>query len=145
MIFFEVSEIPLPQCDLWPSLVKLKREKEVVGIYISGHPLDAFHREIKYFTSTSLSDLSNLNDIINKEIIVGGIINEVVHLKTRNGKSWAKFILEDYKDQYEFRIFSEEYLRFRHFLIENQFIRLKFYVKEGWVNKETGKRIRECY
>ena len=137
---FEVSEITLPQCDLWPSLVKLKREKEVVGIYISGHPLDAFHREIKYFTSTSLSELSNLNEIINKEIIVGGIINEVVHLKTRNGKSWAKFILEDYRDQYEFRIFSEEYLRFRHFLIENQFIRLKFYVKEGWVNKETGKR-----
>ena len=49
------------------------------------------------------------------------------------------FTLEGYDESYEFRIFGEEYLKFRHFLIQNNFTFLKFVVKEGWVNAE-GKR-----
>jgi DNA polymerase-3 subunit alpha len=50
------------------------------------------------------------------------------------------FTIEDYKDAYEFRIFGEEYLKQRHFLIVNSFVYVKLFVKQGWVNKETGKR-----
>merc|ERR1711974_440176 len=43
-------------------------------------------------------------------------------------------------DSYEFRIFGEEYLKYRHFLVKNSFVYVKSFVREGWVNRETGKK-----
>lgn len=58
----------------------------------------------------------------------------------KNGKGWGMFTLEGYDESYEFRIFGEEYLKFRHFLIQNNFTFMKVMVKEGWADKETGKK-----
>ena len=134
------QDLTVPPCEKWDDLIQLKREKEVVGIYISAHPLDSFKQEIKYFVSISFSNMGDLNPLINKEFWVAGIINDVENLETKNGRSWAKFIVEDFTDQYEFRIFGEDYLRFRHFLVVNQFIRIKILVKEGWYSKENGRQ-----
>merc|ERR1712127_830703 len=49
-------------------------------------------------------------------------------------------IVEDYNESYEFKIFGEQYLKFRHFLVPNSFIFIKAFVKDGWVNKETRKK-----
>ena len=49
-------------------------------------------------------------------------------------------MVEDYTDSFEFRIFGEEYLKYRHFLVKNSFVYVKAFVKEGWVNRETGKK-----
>ncbi|NRA93529.1 MAG: DNA polymerase III subunit alpha, partial [Psychroserpens sp.] len=62
------------------------------------------------------------------------------HRVSKQGKDWAMFTLEDYTDSYEFRIFGEECLKFRHFLIVNRFLYIKVFVKEGWTNRETGKK-----
>jgi DNA polymerase-3 subunit alpha len=64
----------------------------------------------------------------------------VQHRTSKNGKGWALFTMEDYTDSLEFRIFGEEYLKFRHFLMINSFAFIKVYVKEGWVNRDTGKK-----
>jgi DNA polymerase-3 subunit alpha len=48
--------------------------------------------------------------------------------------------LEGYDESYEFKIFGEEYLKFRHFFIQNNFTYMKVLVKEGWVNQDTGKK-----
>ena len=133
------QELKIPFCDTWGNLERLKREKEVVGIYISGHPLDDFKREVSLFTNGSLHLLSDLYPLVGREMYVAGIVNAVEHLESKNGKGWAKFQLEDFNDQFEFRIFGEEYLKFRHFIGVNQFIRCKLLVKAGWTNKETGK------
>ena len=110
-----------------------------MGIYISGHPLDDFKREVALFTNGGLHLLSDLYPLVGREMYVAGIVNVVEHLETKNGKGWAKFQLEDFDDQFEFRIFGEEYLKFRHFIGINQFVRCKLMVKPGWTNKETGK------
>jgi DNA polymerase-3 subunit alpha len=133
------QELKVPFCDSWGNLERLKREKEVVGIYISGHPLDDFKREVALFTNGGLHLLSDLYPLVGHEMYVAGIVNVVEHLETKNGKGWAKFQLEDFDDQFEFRIFGEEYLKFRHFIGINQFVRCKLMVKPGWTNKETGK------
>ena len=70
----------------------------------------------------------------------GGIINNVQHRVAKNGKGWGIFTLEGYDESYEFKIFGEEYLKFRHFFIQNNFTFMKVMVKEGWVNQDTGKR-----
>ena len=62
------------------------------------------------------------------------------HRISKNGKGWGAFTLEDYTDSHEFRIFGEDYLKFRHFLMINSFVHVKTFVREGWVNRETGKK-----
>ncbi|WP_222983086.1 DNA polymerase III subunit alpha [Flagellimonas meishanensis] len=144
-LFGEASEVQIPEplvppCEDWGTMEKLRREKEVVGIYISGHPLDDFKKEIKAFCNTNVSVFSNLDDYVNRELSVAGVITDVQHRISKNGKGWGLFTLEDYTDTHEFRIFGEEYLKFRHFLMINSFVYVKAFVREGWVNRETGKK-----
>ena len=133
------QELVIPAAPEWQNLEQLKREKEVVGIYLSGHPLDDFNREMQWFTNAQLDQLKDLRPWINKTINVAGIINQFEFLESKNGKQWGKFTLEDFSEQYEFRIFGEEFLKFKHFININQFIRLKLNIKEGWRNQETGR------
>jgi len=77
---------------------------------------------------------------VGKNLSFGGIVTNVQHRTAKNGKGWATFVLEGYDESFEFRIFDEEYLKYRHFLLQNQFAYFKILVKEGWVNRETGKK-----
>lgn len=133
------QDLTIPSCESWSNLICLQKEKEVVGIYISSHPLDDFTHEMEHFVSISLNRLGDLEPFLNRELSVGGIVNDVEHLESRNGKGWARFTVEDFTDQYEFRIFGEDYLKYRHFLVVNQFIRIRIMIRPGWANKETGK------
>jgi len=133
------QDLTIPSCEPWSNLICLQKEKEVVGIYISSHPLDDFTHEMEHFVSISLNRLGDLEPFLNRELSVGGIVNDVEHLESRNGKGWARFTVEDFTDQYEFRIFGEDYLKYRHFLVVNQFIRIRIMIRPGWTNKETGK------
>ena len=144
-LFGESSDIQIPEpevppCPEWGTMEKLKQEKEVVGIYISGHPLDDYKTEINTYTNANVSFFNDLPSYVNRELAFAGVVSEVQHRVSKNGKGWAAFTVEDYADSYEFRIFGEDYLKYRHFLIANSFIFCKALVKEGWTNKETGKK-----
>ncbi|MHA7831793.1 MAG: DNA polymerase III subunit alpha [Flagellimonas sp.] len=144
-LFGEASEVQIPEpivppCEEWGTMEKLRREKEVVGIYISGHPLDDFKKEIKAFCKNTVADFSRLEEHVNRELTVAGVITDVQHRVSKNGKGWGLFTLEDYNESYELRIFGEEYLKFRHFLMINSFVHVRAYVREGWVNRDTGKK-----
>ena len=144
-LFGDASEVQIPEpvvppCEEWGTMEKLRREKEVVGIYISGHPLDDFRAEIKSFANANVSFFHNLDEQLNRELCFAGVITDVQHRVSRNGKGWAVYSLEDYTDTFEFRIFGEEYLKFRHFLMINSFVFIKVFVREGWVNRDTGKK-----
>ena len=136
----QIAEPIVPPCDEWSTMEKLAKEKEVVGIYISGHPLDDYRFEMKYFCNNKLENLKNLENYIGKTLTFAGIVTNVQYRTAKNGKDWAMFTLEGYDESYDFRIFNEEYLKFRHFLVNNQFIYFKIGVKDGWVNRETGKK-----
>jgi len=137
---FQIAEPVVPPCEDWSTMEKLAKEKEVVGIYISGHPLDDFKFEMKYFCNSKLESLRDLNQFVNKNLTFGGIINNVQHKTAKNGKGWASFNLEGYDESYEFKIFGEEYMKNRHYLIPNSFTYIKIMVKEGWVDRDTGKK-----
>jgi len=136
----QIAEPEIPPCEEWGTLKKLKQEKEVVGIYISGHPLDDFKTEINKFCNCSASDFNYLEKHLNKEMCFGGMVGDVQHRETKMGKGWALFTVEDFNDSFEFRIFGEQYLKFRHFLVPNSFVFIRALVREGWMNKETQKR-----
>ncbi|MFS4456070.1 DNA polymerase III subunit alpha [Maribacter sp. 2304DJ31-5] len=136
----QIPEPIVPPCGEWGTMEKLRREKEVVGIYISGHPLDDFKIEMSTFCNANVSCANELENYVNRELSFAGVITDVQHRISKNGKGWAAFTLEDYTDSYEFRIFGEEYLKFRHFLMINSFAYVKAFVRDGWVNRETGKK-----
>ncbi|MBE7639555.1 DNA polymerase III subunit alpha [Salegentibacter sp. BLCTC] len=144
-LFGEASEVQIPEpivppCEEWGTMEKLRKEREVVGIYISGHPLDDFKYEMNYFCNSKLGEFQDLEKCVNRDLTFGGVISDVQHRVSKMGKGWAMFTVEDYTDTYEFRMFGEEYLKFRHFLVPNSFVHIKIFVKEGWTNKETGKK-----
>jgi DNA polymerase-3 subunit alpha len=136
----QIAEPIVPPCEDWSTMEKLAKEKEVVGIYISGHPLDDFRFEMKYFCNSKLESLKDLNLHLNKNLNFGGIITNVQHRVAKNGKGWALFTFEGYDESYEFKIFGEEYMKNRHYLIPNSFTYIKISVKEGWTDRETGKK-----
>jgi DNA polymerase-3 subunit alpha len=136
----QIPEPVVPPCEDWNTMEKLAREREVVGIYISGHPLDDYKFEMKYFCNTRLETFKSLESLVGKNLSFGGIVNDVQHLTAKNGKGWAKFTIDGYDESHEFRIFDEEYLKFRHFLVQNTFVYMKVVIKEGWINRETGKK-----
>ncbi len=144
-LFGDASEVQIPEpvippCEEWGTMKKLKQEREVVGVYISGHPLDDFRREMDSFTNCKVSNFNNLDDYLNREMSFGGVIGEVQHRESKNGKGWAAFTVEDYDDSFEFRIFGEDYLKWRHFLVPNSFVYVRALVKEGWVDRQTNKK-----
>jgi len=136
----QIAEPQVPPCEEWGTMEKLAREKEVVGIYISGHPLDDFKTEMNTFCNATLALFTNLESYVNRELSFGGVVTDVQHRVSKQGKGWAAFTVEDYSDSVEFRIYGEEYLKFRHFLVKNSFIYVKVFVREGWIDKASGKK-----
>tara|TARA_R110002051_G_scaffold10175_11_gene38893 strand:- start:102798 stop:107180 length:4383 start_codon:yes stop_codon:yes gene_type:complete len=144
-LFGEASEVQIPEpevppCEEWGTMEKLRREKEVVGVYISGHPLDDFKTEMETFCNATVSHFYRMAEFVNRELTFGGVITDVQHRVSKNGKGWAMFAVEDFTDTFEFRMFGEEYLKLRHFLIPNSFIHAKVFIKDGFTNRETGKK-----
>ena len=136
----QFSEPEVPPCEEWGTMEKLSKEREVVGVYISGHPLDDFKTEMKTFCNGTVGMFNTLEPYVNRELVFGGVVTDVQHRVSKQGKGWALFTIEDYTDSFEFRIFGEEYLKYRHFLLQNSFVFVKSFIREGWVNKDTGKR-----
>jgi len=118
----DVPEPTPPQAEEWPSLTKLSKEKEVVGIYISGHPLDDFKLEIDSFCKGNVASLSALEENNNKELAIAGIITSAEHRTTKHGKPFGTFEIEDYSDSNKQFVFGENYLKFKHMLNIGTFV-----------------------
>jgi DNA polymerase-3 subunit alpha len=133
----EISKPQIPEAPEWDKLVKLNKEKDLVGIYISAHPLDDFKLEMEHFVRTELKDLnSDFNSFKNKELIVGGIVTSVKHAVSKNNKHYGRFTLQDYTDTYEFFLFGKDYQEFRKFLYQDYALLIKGRVQPRFNDQE---------
>lgn len=132
----QIPEPTVPPADEWSTMNKLAREKEVVGLYLSGHPLDDFRYEMRFICNNRFSELQELRKAIGKKFTFGGIITSVQHLVSKNDKPYGSFTLEGYDESYEFRMFGDEYLKFRHYLAPSQLICVRVEIKEGYRQKD---------
>ncbi|HCR55267.1 MAG TPA: DNA polymerase III subunit alpha [Cytophagales bacterium] len=140
------TEMPLPKVDAiepFSEIEKLHFEKEVVGVYISGHPLDNFKFEIDAFCNTPLSQLAELNGNEGRETKVGGIVASVEHRLTKTGKPFGKLVLEDYSGRFEFMMWSEDYLKYKSFLMPGLFLFVEGnIVRKTWGDQSLEFKIR---
>jgi DNA polymerase III subunit alpha len=132
----ELPEPALPQCEPWSRIEQLKKEKEVVGIYISGHPLDDFKLEMQNFCTNTLSDLGSIEKLKGKEIAVAGIVTEVNHRVSKTGKPFGTFTIEDYDGSYQIALFSEDYAKLKHFMEKDWFLYIKGKVQNRFQSQD---------
>lgn len=99
-----------PRCAEWGVLEKLNKEKDLVGIYLSAHPLDDYRLEIDHFCNVTLSQLNDLRDMNGKDITFAGIVTSVRQGTSKNGKPYGIITIEDYTDSYKLMFFSNDYV-----------------------------------
>ncbi len=140
------TDMPKPRIEPvepFSEIEKLNLEKEVVGIYISGHPLDNFRFEMETFCNTACNQLNEIEALAGREIKLGGIVTGVEHRTTKTGKPFGKFYLEDYSGNTSFMLFGEDYLKFRNFLNIGWFLFIEgMVVKNNWGQQNLEMKIR---
>ncbi|MGD1958054.1 MAG: DNA polymerase III subunit alpha [Fulvivirga sp.] len=122
---------------------KLNIEKEVVGLYISGHPLDKFQFEIDSFCNTELSAMNDLIGLKGKEIRLAGIVSSFAHRTTKGGKPFGTLTLEDYNGNFTFFLFGDDYIKFKEYLMQGWFLFIQgIVVEQKWGDNRLEFKIR---
>ena len=122
------EELPppkMPSVPEWPTIIALKKEKEINGMYLSSHPLDDYRTEIQYFCTAELNRLNHVQEILGRDVTVAGIVTEAQHRISKAGKGWGIFRLEDFRGDFEFKLFGEDYLKFKHYFENEQLLFIK--------------------
>ena len=133
----DIPKPPIPNIKPFSKIEKLKIEKEILGLYISGHPLDKYKFEIKNLCNTSFKKLKDNYKINGKtNLNTAGIVTEVQHKISKNGKPYGRMTIEDFDDSYNFLFFSDDYIRFKNYMELGWFLFLSGKMKNKWNNPE---------
>lgn len=124
-----VEKPPLPDTEPWTLMEMLEKEKEVTGIYITGHPLEEFEFEIENFTTNDLSEINLTKDRLVK---VAGIVSDEYHSENKRGLPYGKFTIQDFDGTLEFMITNEVYHKFNTYLKKGQVIYLEGINQKGY-------------
>ncbi len=130
----DMPEPKIPVCEAWSNLEQLKNEKDVVGFFISGHPLDTYKLEMDNFCPHTLSDIKKIEENKNKELTMGGIVTNVHHGVTKTGNPWGKITVEDYNESGELAFFGEDYVKFKQYMVTGLFLFVKGKISERFRN-----------
>ena len=122
----DIPEPPVPAVEEWPPFDKLAREKDIVGVYISGHPLDEFKVQLDQLcTPGGTRNLDDLATARGRTISFGGMVTEAEHKMTRKGKPFGAMTMEDYHGSFGMTFWNDDYLKFREFLVQGWFLFVK--------------------
>ena len=122
-------QVPVPKLtktEPWTLTELLEHEKEVTGMFMSGHPLDHFKFELRYYGITNIADFNEIKETLQlqpnpgRAIKVAGLIIDVQHRVTKTGKNFGSFAIEDFSGKTEFVLWSEDYIKFQNYLEKGQ-------------------------
>jgi len=128
----------IPNCEPWTLTELLNYEKEVTGMFMSGHPLDHFKFELKHYEITSIADFNEIKDSIaihsnpGKMLRVAGLVTDVQHRVTKTGKNFGSFTIEDFSGKTEYVLWSEDYVKFQNYLEKGQNILLNGFFRNRY-------------
>jgi DNA polymerase-3 subunit alpha len=109
----DIAQPKIPTAEPWSVMEQLKNEKEVVGVYISGHPLDEYKTEIANFCNSNTGQLESRPNVAQT---FAGIVTKINVRTSANGNQFMIFTIEDYAGNYEFALFSKDYIQFERFI-----------------------------
>ncbi len=145
-LFGDTGEVMIPapappQCEPWSLLEKLDKEKDVTGIFISGHPLDDYRLEIENFITCSLEHIEEHKQKPNLQL--AGMVTRATHKISKNGNGWGIFEIRDYSAGIEFKLFGEDYQRFKHLLENGKALFVKGGFQKAWNSDEQEFKPKE--
>ena len=135
----EVSQPTLAKCEPWSKLEALSKEKEVIGFYISGHPLDDYKFELKNFCSAKIDQLTSqesLKSLRGRDLSFAGIITAVNHRMSKTGKPFGSFMIEDLSGNMEIALFGEDYGKLKQFLEPESLVYIKAKVQNRFKKED---------
>jgi len=127
-----LPEPPIPAAEPWNLMQQLNAEKEMVGMYLSGHPLDPYKIEIDKLTTHKIAELSDLSPLKGKEVKIAGVVTSADHRVTKTGKNYGSITIEDFSGNYQLVMFQDAYINFRRFMEVGYFIYIKGRVDNRW-------------
>ncbi|MBK5202268.1 MAG: DNA polymerase III subunit alpha, partial [Prolixibacteraceae bacterium] len=125
----------LPEVPEWPKIILLEKEKELIGIYLSAHPLDDYKFEIENFASRNFSvrDLNNdIRKLKGNEITLGGMVTESCEAVGKTGKPYCNMTFSDYTDSYKIFFFGKDYIEFSKYCKQNLFLLIRGKVQDSY-------------
>ena len=135
----EVPPPKMPVCEQWVLTEKLNYEKDVTGMFMSGHPLDHFRFELKYYGILPIAELNEIKESTTlieasggRALKVAGLVIDVQHRVTKTGKNFGSFSIEDYSGKTEFLLWSEDYVRFQNYLEKGKNLLMQGFFKNRW-------------
>ena len=129
----EVTEPTLPKVEPWSALEQLSREKEVVGFFISGHPLDPYKLIIEHRCNANCAQLkAGLEPFKNREVTFGGIITGFENRTSKTGNAFGKLIIEDYQGSVELMLFGKDFVEYNKYMVQGLFVFVKAKVAERY-------------
>jgi DNA polymerase-3 subunit alpha len=132
-----ITRPEIPHTEDWNIFEKLNREKELIGIYLSAHPLDPYRLELSHLVNTQLSVLKDLTE--HKEFSIGGLVTAVRDEISKNGKPWGALTLEDFSGTHEFRFFGTDYDLVQKYLKKNLPLFIKGSIQRNYRNELEPK------
>lgn len=118
----EIATPEIIHAPLWSNLERLNKEKELVGIYLSAHPLDEYGVILEEICNTKMIELNHIDVLLNSELILGGIVTNVREGYTKTGKPYGVAKVEDYSGAAEFAFFGNEWVEKKNFFSEGMFL-----------------------
>jgi DNA polymerase-3 subunit alpha len=141
-----ILEPALPVAPEWSLIDRLKYEKDAIGIFLSGHPLDNYRLELREFCQQKVRHLTVVNkirtgdtneevlaefeSIKNRELVVGGLVVVAAQRMTKTGKPFGTIVFEDYDDTCELALFGDDFIKFKQFLTDGYFLQIRGRVAE---------------
>ena len=143
----EVIPPKLPECEPWPLIKLLDFEKEVIGIFISGHPLDNYKFEMTHYGMTPITEYNEFKEAIalhpnaGRMFRIAGLVASANHRISKNGKKFGIFNIEDYSGKMEIALWSEDYARFGNYLEVGRVVYLTGGFRQRYNNGEFEFKI----
>ncbi len=120
-----VQKPEIPKFEPWGKLETLEKERAVVGIYLSSHPLDDYRIVIEKYCSNVVTDLEDLVALRDRDFSIGGMITSVQPLSTKTGKPYGRFTIEDFSGSHTFTLWNRDWETYRSYCFEQASILIK--------------------
>ncbi len=139
-----IPEPKIPPCEEWALTVKLDHEREVTGMFMSGHPLDNYQFELKYYGIMAINDFNEIRESatlaqanLERNMKIAGLVTTVQHRTTKTDRLFGIISMEDYTGKAEFALFGDDYQKFKPYLEVGKNLFINGFLKKPW--KEGGQ------
>jgi len=135
-----IDEPKIPEAEEWDKMIRLQKEKQITGIYISGHPLDDYKLEIRNFVNCPL-DLVEKN--IDKPLKLAGIVTASQVGVSQRGTSYARFTIQDYRGSLEVWLRNEQCENYKHFITVGKVLYIEGMNSKGYKSDRVFFKIKD--